>query len=1165
MVPFGCPSDHVLKRNSSSTMTSVSSYNDHAEQSYGAGGWGTPGDMYTISSDMEMFDDSGEQINGVQFTRLTVPKNSQIISAIIAVTDKGPGDGDSVALTSDIALQATVNPPDFENGARQDVQDRYNLAIGPILAWALPIPASASVKTVDLSAPFQEFVLQDEYSDSANAPTIIFRRAPGSTGKRTFLLDFTLTVEYKECCTLKPSCSSGFFKESDCDQGHTLKLPGPTVPCNNAACTSAECCISTTSTTSVTSTTTTTATATSTTSVTSTSVTSTTATTATATTTTTISTTTTTTRTTTTTTPTTTTPIPADVNLILYVDCNTVTLSEVESATVDGILAGSTLVRDDIISARANCASVVVTVTTKSAQLADTLAKAVYSDAVSVAINGVQHSPVHFDAALPLADGSSAQNEKRSGGWVAGVAASCSILLVGTVVFVIWNGKVGKVADNGSIGEGNSSSAAANSRRLSRFHEDDEAAPLPQLVGTSPRRQSRASMSLANTSMSSMNSLVPVVTGYTDGMRQLSTLSGMLGGMEKVTKPLVLTLCKMVGLSDMEVGDVFEVFLAYRERARKKIDLFGLAHHARSSSNTDDASIGSGTKHLAAAAPWNKWHTARTLALIDWRHMLAIICTAKVPRDGSAAFEAACTLMLHALAGGVDGEILVEEAVQAIEFLGSVDPDRSLDEVRMITNSLVAASEHATQRGTVTPGHLLARCPECEGALPAQCPFEHDALDLDGRLDRQQMNWNEHSLPPYDNEWKDVIGSADVPGAMVSTGDPGSYLKHIKARVCNGFGMFEREQLEAASKSKPVRKAGLACKFCSKLFDSLDQSFRSLTDYGGFADSTSNRSDRSSVQSYPASVQSTATHTSKFRLRQAGSGALNPSIRSSQIPAGGAAGEEEGGVRGTAATPTALPTAVSTPARPPKDVTDKSKYTNLQTSRASAPQPPIEGIPVASLAGAAQATTPTTVDAEAVQVPAPATDSDGNTSGTNLNPNNIIPPDEGLLKSGAESSAAGKAGTAVTPKKLAEAVTVISADVDDVHPPGASSTAPPPYAAATAATAAAAAAAVGKHVGKPNFTNPPPLRRRSSFEALVENRASSAQISASTSAKKGTPAQGQDQEGLDKAAQGTAETTRSDSAVRRPSAKERARVKSASRRKSNYSRTAPKSTDAFLN
>ena len=52
-----------------------------AEMSVGTGGWGSDGEMYLGSSDLEAFSDGGEQIFAVQFSPLDTPKGASISTA----------------------------------------------------------------------------------------------------------------------------------------------------------------------------------------------------------------------------------------------------------------------------------------------------------------------------------------------------------------------------------------------------------------------------------------------------------------------------------------------------------------------------------------------------------------------------------------------------------------------------------------------------------------------------------------------------------------------------------------------------------------------------------------------------------------------------------------------------------------------------------------------------------------------------------------------------------------------------------------------------------------------------------------------------------------------------------------------------------------------------
>eukprot|EP00729_Bicosta_minor_P010396 gene10396-7088_t len=89
--------------------------------------------------------------------------------------------------------------------------------------------------------------------------------------------------------------------------------------------------------------------------------------------------------------------VPTAFKVVLYVDCGSTTLATVETNTVKGLVSGSSLKQDDILSVSAACGSIVVTIVVKSPTLAATAKAAVSSSSVTVSVNGEAVTPVNFE------------------------------------------------------------------------------------------------------------------------------------------------------------------------------------------------------------------------------------------------------------------------------------------------------------------------------------------------------------------------------------------------------------------------------------------------------------------------------------------------------------------------------------------------------------------------------------------------------------------------------------------------------------------------------------------------------------------------------------------------------------------------------------------------
>lgn len=156
-----------------------------AEMSVGSRGWGSDGEMYMGSSDLEAFSDGGEQMFAVQFAPIDTPAGATITAAAIemVIDDVGDDSGDDGLCRAEITAERKVSPAQFSESVRYDLSSRAATTSSAV--WSIPsAPRGTEVATADLSALVQELVGLPSWAGGANAPTFFFRRSGSGSGNR---------------------------------------------------------------------------------------------------------------------------------------------------------------------------------------------------------------------------------------------------------------------------------------------------------------------------------------------------------------------------------------------------------------------------------------------------------------------------------------------------------------------------------------------------------------------------------------------------------------------------------------------------------------------------------------------------------------------------------------------------------------------------------------------------------------------------------------------------------------------------------------------------------------------------------------------------------------------------------------------------------------------
>lgn len=155
-----------------------------AEQSVGEHGWGADGEMYLCSSDLELFDDSGEQLVGIQFETIGLPSMAKVERAIISLhPDSSDCEDDSGEVGALIMSEPKVSPPKFSTNTF-DLSQRKSGREFSGVTWKLPkCGASGAISSPDVSALLNELTASGDWSKDSNAATFVLERAYGS-GRR---------------------------------------------------------------------------------------------------------------------------------------------------------------------------------------------------------------------------------------------------------------------------------------------------------------------------------------------------------------------------------------------------------------------------------------------------------------------------------------------------------------------------------------------------------------------------------------------------------------------------------------------------------------------------------------------------------------------------------------------------------------------------------------------------------------------------------------------------------------------------------------------------------------------------------------------------------------------------------------------------------------------
>ena len=150
----------------------------------GLDGWAPVGEVTTDSSDLEAFDDGGEQMFGVQFATFPVAKGAQIESARINFVYDGDYGNDP--LSSTIYAEDGTTPGLFtedDNDLLSSSRPSTESLAGGAITWTMD--ASQPATTADIKSIVQHLVSRTDWTRLDNRPTFMFKRKSGS-GKRKF-------------------------------------------------------------------------------------------------------------------------------------------------------------------------------------------------------------------------------------------------------------------------------------------------------------------------------------------------------------------------------------------------------------------------------------------------------------------------------------------------------------------------------------------------------------------------------------------------------------------------------------------------------------------------------------------------------------------------------------------------------------------------------------------------------------------------------------------------------------------------------------------------------------------------------------------------------------------------------------------------------------------
>lgn len=147
--------DKHLRKVCKEVSTTVETFSEMSLDFKGFKGWDTSGDMWFGSSDLEFFDDDGEQMVGVQFLPIDIPQNARVVSAHISFVDDG-GWGNQ-PLAAKIWAEHATKPALFDDDVSFDLtregRDRTEGLPGGKKIWHLEtaqnLPTDSAVARSD--------------------------------------------------------------------------------------------------------------------------------------------------------------------------------------------------------------------------------------------------------------------------------------------------------------------------------------------------------------------------------------------------------------------------------------------------------------------------------------------------------------------------------------------------------------------------------------------------------------------------------------------------------------------------------------------------------------------------------------------------------------------------------------------------------------------------------------------------------------------------------------------------------------------------------------------------------------------------------------------------------------------------------------------------------